>query len=749
MDIFSFLAKSDGTSLVDHTEHVLKAGKRLLSCLPISNEERHLLENKLLTAIILHDIGKIHPSFEHNLNNETGRIPIRHEIISLFIAESFLELSLLELFIIATHHKGIVEEGSSSKFLKLDTLTDHLNKQIIEFGDLKSEIKIFLKKWLEKFKVTLQFKSNLQASLENHKLSKETIRALIKSTQKKDIPKHEDRLKLSKLRGLLMAADHIGSARLEDQIPKMPIIEVHQIQPEQGFRNFQEKMGKVEGSCILHAPTGSGKTEAALNWVVNNQTSNSRIFYILPFTASINAMVSRLEEKLGKGLVTPLHSRTLDYFYEDVEKETNNYKKKSDEARKLSGLSREIFFPIKIATPHQIIKAALMGKGWEMNLWDFPNAIFIIDEFHTYDPLLSGLLLATVKWLEDNFNAKFCFMSATIPAFMQNLIIENVLGNDSSKIFRPDPNSETDKLILNRKRHVLKTCRNKSILDDLELIKDKIRRSIKNESVLIVVNNISTCQKLYNELSEFENREMLHGGLHKKDRIDIESRITNKDIKERPKVLIATQAVEVSLDIDYKIAFIENAPIDALIQRFGRVNRAGKNKKPALVYLYENIIGNVKKIYCEDTLTKTFNVLEKFQGFEISEQDLVGACNEVYQNGYNELQRKDFEQGLCHPVINNFPENVIAGYWDENVSDEIIKHDNAKIDILCFNLQEEYGKLKEVGRYIEANQLLVSIYSFQSTRKVKERDVIVARDIEYISKFGVRKFGKERDSNIL
>ena len=90
---------------------------------------------------------------------------------------------------------------------------------------------------------------------------------------------------------------------------------------------------------------------------------------------------------------------------------------------------------------------------------------------------------------------------------------------------------------------------------------------------------------------------MLHGGFNQKSRRKIENFVTHADKSKRPRLLVATQAVEVSLDIDYNTAYIENAPIDSLIQRLGRVNRGGKlvdasgNKIMANVYLFEEIIG--------------------------------------------------------------------------------------------------------------------------------------------------------------
>lgn len=111
-------------------------------------------------------------------------------------------------------------------------------------------------------------------------------------------------------------------------------------------------------------------------------------------------------------------------------------------------------------------------------------------------------------------------------------------------------------------------------------------------SVLVVVNNVRTCQQIYQEIDFDDSKKMmLHGGFNQRSRREIERFVTHTDRSKRPQLLVATQAVEVSLDIDYDTAYIENAPIDSLIQRLGRVNRAGKlvdasdHKKMADVHL--------------------------------------------------------------------------------------------------------------------------------------------------------------------
>lgn len=130
--------------------------------------------------------------------------------------------------------------------------------------------------------------------------------------------------------------------------------------------------------------------------------------------------------------------------------------------------------------------------------------------------------------------------------------------------------------------------------------------------------------------------------------------------------MIATQAVEVSLDIDYEVAFIENAPIDALIQRLGRVNRAGKMKECAEVYIFEEPIGNIKRIYDEKVCDDTFKELVKLDGQELTESDLVRICDTVYAvTGYIGDDLEDFKQGYDNDTINKFNEKLIAGHWED------------------------------------------------------------------------------------
>jgi len=743
-----FWAKSDGiTTLEMHTHHVIIAGKNLLNSLPLAEEEKLLWAEKLFRCAVLHDLGKIHSEFQRRLQGAKDT-DIRHEIISLWFCENFLELSTDELFAIATHHKGIMSTRTPGKRLEMTSLKEQMQAHYERDKDILTQE--VLEGWLS----IMGLKLKTQEKNLNSEISKDSLKLLHQDYQIKIEPSIQQRQSLSFMRALLIASDHIGSARLENDIPNYKEIELKDFQPKDkegnylSFRNFQEKLQKIKGDVILHAPTGSGKTEASLSWVFANQEKNARLFYLLPYTASINAMTTRLQsvfdDKDSNGFkrVTALHSKTLDFFYEQLAEEDSNndeinYAQLEKSARSRKSLSSELFYPVKVATLHQILKTSLKGKGWELSLYDFKNALFIIDEFHTYNALLTGMLLSTIKLFRKIFHAKFFFMSATIPDFMLNNVVEKVFDGDLSKILRPDPNFKSDKDILDRKRHTLYCQQNLSIKDNINIIRDYLNQG---KSVLIIVNNVKTAQDLLGEIG-FEQEDkaaLLHSGFNKRSRINIEKKITNADTTKRPQLLIATQAVEVSLDIDYDIAFIENAPIDALIQRLGRVNRAGI-KDFAPIYLFENIIGNTKFFYDEQVLKSTWENLLFLDKQNLSEADLVNVCNKVYENGYNETQQKDFELGLNNSIIQNFENEWVAGDWN-NWIEYILENNNQKIDVLCGNLLDEYDKLIQEKRFIEANQLLVSVY-FYETKPIKDekRDLAISYDLIYKPLLGYQK----------
>ena len=104
-EIKKIKAKSDGTTLYEHTCMVIETGLKLLQSLSLSNSAQVFLKQNFLQAAILHDLGKVHPTFQKRLSGDKNA-SIRHELVSVWFAETFLEVKNAVLFAVSTHHKS-------------------------------------------------------------------------------------------------------------------------------------------------------------------------------------------------------------------------------------------------------------------------------------------------------------------------------------------------------------------------------------------------------------------------------------------------------------------------------------------------------------------------------------------------------------------------------------------------------------------------------------------------------------------
>ncbi|MBI4444429.1 MAG: CRISPR-associated helicase Cas3' [Acidobacteria bacterium] len=728
------LAKSSGETLADHTISCLNAAKALLTSLPLPDEAMEPLESQVLLAIAFHDLGKAASGFQRVLRGEQkdwgGK---RHEILSASLASSVPDIPQATLLAILTHHKAIPADGISASGYGC------LPSEQIPWADEVNPIwSKMAQEWLENRDLFKQEWSKICTVLGRDDLSKSNLdlvplalepgwasRATGKNGQRKFIS-FAQRYQASLVRGLTVAADHLGSAHyVSPGIPNLNSFPVLKHHP----RPFQMRVGETEGSAILRAPTGSGKTEAALLWAQRNQRPNGRLFYVLPYTASINAMYRRLgagssqEEPgiFGAQKVGLLHSRAAAALYDMMAANGDESSRLSrqENAIALTSLAREMWFPIRVCTPHQILRFMLRGKGWETMLAEFPNACFIFDEVHAYDPRVVGLTLATARVISQK-GARSLFLSATLPEFLEK-VISHALGK--IPIIVPAKAEPRDREIIDRKRHVIE-IRDGTLMENLDTIIQAVEPS---SSTLVVCNHVRTAQDLFDRLEDRLGKGvvLLHSRFNQEDRNSIEMSLANSSL---PKVLVATQAVEVSLNLDFYQAFLEPAPIDALVQRMGRVNRSG-DRPPAKVVIFKD---QVKRhhLYCTCSgrphmpECRVQRSLEEFCRIQspVSEGDLVDAANRVYSDGYQGEAKQAFEEGFHHPDISDFESCLLAGAHQDWV-EEVIESADGAVEVLPSCLVSQHEAKRKQGLWIEANALLVPVRLFSIGRLKPKLDM--------------------------
>ena len=421
------------------------------------------------------------------------------------------------------------------------------------------------------------------------------------------------------LKGFLNACDYLASG---GQYEILNAVENGKLFNFKELRTTQELASKTKGSTFLIAPTGSGKTEASLLWADNNHNEiySKRIFYMLPYTASINAMYNRLSKLLGnKEFVGLSHGKSSYFLYKSLSDDSKT------NVREIQSLTNKIYRPYKILTPFQIIKYLFSVKGFEMGLSELTNSLIIIDEVHAYDARTTCLLLESLKFLKENFHADLFIMSATLPTFLKNLFEDELSINNIITL----DNEELDSFT----RHEVHIIDN-SIENYCEEILSDIHQGKK---VLIVCNTVDKSQNIFKwfKNNNIDNSALLHGKFILKDREEIEKKLDNLDL------LVGTQAIEVSLDIDYDVLYTEPAPFDALIQRFGRINRRGWSEnviKPVNVFTlgYENdkyvtirFDWNIYN-YCDDSISEIREVyVYSIEKDDFIDQDEFLQANQI------------------------------------------------------------------------------------------------------------------------
>ncbi len=718
-----FAKGSPKETLLQHTENCLRVFREIRTAyaeIPELCKCENFFEH-LFYAIFFHDFGKAATGFQAMLSSEK-RWGYRHEILSssfvgcLDYESPFKEGIALGII---THHKD------------LSYLKDKYNFG----GGVRTGVELY-EKMLEEIKPNFEYlvdmmnrlpelsKKHLGYEIKRHRIPKSPDELLDFNAYKSAIKpylagyENDERNILHGryglfLKGFVTACDHLASSsKIEIFNAVKDMKEVYNFS---SYRSSQIKASKTKGSAFLIAPTGSGKTEAALFWAGANQNENfsKRIFYVLPYTASINAMYNRFVKLKGFGeeKVGIQHGRASFFLYQHFAEREYNKADAERFAKEAQNLTKKIYKPYKIITPFQIIKEFFGLKGFEQRISEMVGGLFILDEIHAYNARNTALILEICKVLKEEFQAKFFIMSATLPKFIKKYFQEALrIEND---IFLS--NHELEEFT----RHKV-LLRNGNIRDDVDVI---CQKALEGKKVLVVCNQVKTAQEIYKKIKELNtslSTGLLHSRFILRDRQSIE-----KGLEEKYQILVSTQVVEVSLDIDYDVLFTEPAPIDALIQRFGRVNR----KRPPIlevkeVYVYRNSSEKDEYIYKSEKVEKTISVLNKVDGNSLSENLIQDLVDEVYENGYSGKDLEEFE--MVRNTFQKFWKEIIP-FIDDEKSEEKFYSLFDGIEVIPDRFRDDYLKRIEEKDFFGAMEYVTTITKGQYQRLKRDGQIDTKR----------------------
>lgn len=351
---------------------------------------------------------------------------------------------------------------------------------------------------------------------------------------------------------------------------------------------IQSRATVTEGHLILSAPTGSGKTEAALLWA--GQQSQTRLLYVLPTRVTSNAMYERVKGYVGD-LAGLTHGTAGLVIGEEQAWQQDAFTSKML-------YSSTLMQPATVATVDQLLLSKFNWLHWELAETNAAQSAVIFDEIHAYDLFTLGLILNAARELATR-GTRLCFMSATMPNFLRKAIAQVLKPfGDCTWVDCPEAGEE--------QRHSL--CVRDRPLS--AVIPEIVAAYERGQKVLVAVNAVDAACEIYQALKlklPPPDVMLFHGRFIEMHRQEREHRIVEAEKRSGGFVAVVTQVVEVSLDIDYDVMFTQVAPVDALVQRFGRVNRKGVKGLVPIVVTRADERSN--KVYGEAVLRVAWELL--------------------------------------------------------------------------------------------------------------------------------------------
>jgi len=583
-------AKSTGVSLKRHTEDVKRVFCSLKSHFKRTGrnplEEFEGIENEILKAVEYHDIGKVLPYFQIKILKNTGYEPFD---LTLNVPHSFVSL----LFVprdasddvrvaVAYHHwrekfEEIIGKGWSDLNELAERLLKDRNFRNALLKNLKNEMG---KDYRLNEDITQSLAGGL--SISDPRIAPPPYGIFSQISERKITDKNRRGILI---RGLLQRADHFASwveeeeegvSFAEVEIPPKKREEVHEaIKNRIGEGAWQfAKLKERNGNLILVAPTGYGKTEFSFLW-----SAGYKAIYTLPLRAAVNQMFVRAEDVFGTGRSSLLHS-DADVFYLERGEDFTSY-----------ALARQLAHPFIVSTGDQFFPYALKPPTFEKIYAVISYSRLTVDEVQAYDPRAAAII---VKFLEDTvkMGGNFLLMTATLPEFVREEV-ENRVGEDNVHIINIYEENEADFKRIRKHKIDLRFLladegdkegkgrrRRKSIPGFDGEIAEILRHAKEGKRVIVIRNTVASAQETYEKLKENGVPVyLLHSRFTLEDRRKREEEVMEAFGNPKPKdegegkILVATQVVEASLDIDGDILFTDLAPLDALVQRMGRVMR--------------------------------------------------------------------------------------------------------------------------------------------------------------------------------
>lgn len=427
--------------------------------------------------------------------------------------------------------------------------------------------------------------------------------------------------------------------------------------------------GVEPGLAIIEAPMGQGKTEAALYlaeyW--NRRMGRCGTYIALPTMATSNQMYDRYRHFLSKtrpegSMPRLIHGMAwlLDEVIPTNPPQTDG-ESEGDGQQALEwfyNTKRALLATEGVGTVDQALMAALNVKHGFLRLFGLSNKVLIIDEVHAYDEYMTTIMEVLLAWCRA-LKIPVILLSATLSQAQKRRLVKAYTGQEvpsdaclsayplltfapwgSTPYTVPVEGSE-DERVIDLKIHP-------GLMQNAEETASLAVSLIQNGGcACVITNTVNQAQAVYLQLksriSEDTDLFLFHARYRAERRQPIEQGVVQRfgksagDSRPQKAILVATQVVEQSLDVDFDVMISEIAPIDLLLQRAGRLHRHPRGERPTGPHPVLHVLlppegeftfGATGYVYSPYLLLRTLALLQQKEAFFLPAdfRHLIESC---------------------------------------------------------------------------------------------------------------------------
>ena len=339
------------------------------------------------------------------------------------------------------------------------------------------------------------------------------------------------------------------------------------------------KLMLIESGC------GSGKTEAALYAasVLGNKNELSGIYMGLPTGTSAEAIQGRIDDFLTE---LQMQKTKLYTSKSMLLRENNTEPSWTDVSR------QRLLAPSAVGTVDQVMTAARLVRFESVRMAGLSSKVLIIDEIHAYDAYMITVIERLLQ-ICNVLGIPVILLSATLPVSTKRKLFSTIIDESDidmhsgyplisyvttdnefyecqSESYEPDKNIE---------------CESLPILNDYESIAELAVKNVEcGGCECVIMNTVSDAINVYDSIKKIADDNysviLYHARMPettKDERIKKILKWCGKNRSERPErtIIIGTQVLEQSIDIDVDYMITAICPVDLLLQRIGRYHRHG------------------------------------------------------------------------------------------------------------------------------------------------------------------------------